>query len=109
MLELLFPFGIYDQKQYLDFIKPNLQIFIEDDLITTYKRYLLKIADDFSRFRKYYTSKRIFDQPELFDKHFKKFILGNSNFNSTLMFQIFFLFLQLTNKAFDANALLKVP
>ena len=109
LLELLFTFGIYDQKQYLDFIKPNLQIFIEDELITTYKRYLLKIADDFFRYRKYYTSKRVFDQPELFDKHFKKFIVGNNNFNSTLMFQIFFMFLKLTNKAFDANALSKVP
>ena len=109
LLELLFTFDIYDQKQYLDFIKPNLQIFIEDDLITTYKRYLLKIADDFSRYRKYYTSKRIFDQPELFDKHFKKFISISNNFNSALVFQIFFMFLTLTNKAFDVNALSKVP
>ena len=109
LLGLLFTFDIYDQKQYLDFIKPNLQIFIEDELITTYKRYLLKIAEDFAKHRKYYTSKRIFDQPELFDKHFKKFTKICSNFNSTLIFQIFFLFLQLTNKAFDANALSKVP
>ena len=109
LLEILFTFDIYDQKQYLDFIKPNLQIFIEDDLITTYKRYLLKIADDFAKYRKYYTSKRIFDQPELFDKHFKKFISVSNNFNSALVFQIFFMFLTLTNKAFDVNALSKVP
>ena len=109
LLEILFMFDVYDQKQYLDFIKPNLQIFIEDELITTYKRYLLTIADDFSKYRKYYTSKRIFDQPELFDKHFKKFISVSNNFNSTLIFQIFFMFLTLTNKAFDANALEKVP
>ena len=109
LLELLFTFDIYDQKQYLDFIKPNLQIFIEDDLITTYKRYLLKIADDFSKYRKYYTSKRIFDQPELFDKHFKKFISVSNNFNSSLIFQIFFMFLRLSNKVFDVNALSKVP
>ena len=109
LLEILFTFEIYDQKQYLDFIKPNLQIFIEDDLITTYKRYLLKIADDFAKYRKYYTSKRIFDQPELFDKHFKKFISVSNNFNSSLVFQIFFMFLTLTNKAFDVNALSKIP
>ena len=109
LLEILFTFDIYDQKQYLDFIKPNLQIFIEDELITTYKRYLLTIADDFSRYRKYYTSKRIFDQPEIFDKHFKKFIAVSNNFNAALIFQIFFRFLTLTNKAFDANALEKVP
>ena len=109
LLEILFMLDIYDQKQYLDFIKPNLQIFIEDELITTYKRYLLTIADDFSKYRKYYTSKRIFDQPELFDKHFKKFISVSNNFNSTLIFQIFFMFLTLTNKAFDVNALEKVP
>ena len=109
LLGLLFTFEIYDQKQYLDFIKPNLQIFIEDELITTYKRYLLTIADDFSKYRKYYTSKRIFDQPELFDKHFKKFMTESTNFNSSLIFQIFFMFLQLTNKAFDVNALSKIP
>ena len=109
LLEILFTFDIYDQKQYLDFIKPNLQIFIEDELITTYKRYLLTIADDFAKYRKYYTSKRIFDQPELFDKHFKKFISVSNNFNSSLIFQIFFMFLTLTNKAFDLNALSKVP
>jgi len=109
LLELLFTFDIYDQKQYLDFIKLNLQIFIEDDLIITYKKYLLKIADDFAKYRKYYTSKRIFDQPELFDKHFKKYMSVNNNFNSTLIFQIFFMFLKLTNKAFDSNALSKVP
>ena len=109
LLDLLFTFDIYDQKQYLDFIKPNLQIFIEDDLITTYKRYLLRISDDFARYRKYYTSKRIFDQPELFDKHFKKYMSVNNNFNSALIFQIFYLFLKLTNKAFDFNALEKVP
>ena len=54
LLDLIFTFDIYDQKQYLDFIRPNLQIFIEDELIYTYKKYLLKIADDFSRYRKYY-------------------------------------------------------
>ena len=109
LLALLFTFEIYDQKQYLDFIKPNLQIFIKHELITTYKRYLLKIAEDFSKHRKYYTSKRIFDQPELFDKHFKKFSKITPNFNASLIFQIFFMFLQLTNKAFDVNALSKIP
>ena len=62
-----------------------------------------------ARYRKYYTSKRIFDQPELFDKHFKKYMTINNNFNSALIFQIFYLFLKLTNKAFDFNALEKVP
>ena len=109
LLILLFTFEIHDQKQYLDFIKPNLQIFIGHELITTYKRYLLKIAEDFAKHRKYYTSKRIFDQPELFDKHFKRFSKMTPNFNSSLIFQIFFMFLQLTNKAFDVNALSKVP
>ena len=109
LLELIFTFDIYDQNQYLDFIRPNLQIFIEDELIYTYKRYLLKIADDFAKYRKYYTSKRIFDQPELFDKYFKKFISVSNNFNSNLIFQIFFMFLKLTNKAFDVNALEKTP
>ena len=109
LLDLIFTFDIYDQKQYLDFIRPNLQIFIEDELIYTYKKYLLKIADDFSRYRKYYTSKRIFDQPELFERYFKKFISVSNNFNSSLIFQIFFMFLKLTNKAFDVNALEKTP
>ena len=31
LLDLIFTFDIYDQKQYLDFIRPNLQIFIEDE------------------------------------------------------------------------------
>jgi hypothetical protein len=55
---------IYDQKEYLDFFKPNLGIFVEDDWITAYKRYLLQLAEDFAKYRKYYTSKRIFDLPE---------------------------------------------
>ena len=109
LLELIFTFDIYDQNQYLDFIRPNLQIFIEDELIYTYKRYLLRIAEDFAKYRKYYTSKRIFDQPELFEKYFKKFISVTNNFNSSLIFQIFFMFLKLTNKAFDVNALEKTP
>ena len=109
LLDIIFTFDIYDQKQYLDFIRPNLQIFIEDELIYTYKKYLLRIADDFAKYRKYYTSKRIFDQPELFDKYFKKFISVSNNFNSNLIFQIFFMFLKLTNKAFDVNALEKTP
>ena len=109
LLDLIFTFDIYDQNQYLDFIRPNLQIFIEDELIYTYKKYLLRIADDFAKYRKYYTSKRIFDQPELFDKYFKKFISVSNNFNSSLIFQIFFMFLKLTNKAFDVNALKKTP
>ena len=33
LLDLIFTFDIYDQKQYLDFIRPNLQIFIENELI----------------------------------------------------------------------------
>jgi hypothetical protein len=81
LLELIFTFDIYDQNQYLDFIRPNLQIFIEDELIYTYKRYLLRIAEDFAKYRKYYTRKRIFDQPELFEKYFKKFISVTNNFN----------------------------
>ena len=109
LLDIIFTFDIYDQNQYLDFIRPNLQIFIEDELIYTYKRYLLRIADDFAKYRKYYTSKRIFDQPELFDKYFKKFISVSNNFSSNLIFQIFFMFLKLTNKAFDVNALEKTP
>ena len=109
LLDLIFTFDIYDQNQYLDFIRPNLQIFIEDELIFTYKLYLLRIAEDFAKYRKYYTSKRIFDQPELFDRYFKKFITVSNNFNSSLIFQIFFMFLKLTNKAFDVNALEKTP
>ena len=109
LLDIIFTFDIYDQKQYLDFIRPNLQIFIEDELIYTYKKYLLRIADDFAKYRKYYTSKRIFDQPELFERYFKKFISVSNNFNSSLIFQIFFMFLKLTNKAFDVNALEKTP
>ena len=31
---LIFTFDIYDQKQYIDFIRPNLQIFIENELIS---------------------------------------------------------------------------
>ena len=81
LLDIIFTFDIYDQNQYLDFIRSNLQIFIEDELIYIYKRYLLSIADDFAKYRKYYTSKRIFDQPELLDKYFKKFISVSNNFS----------------------------
>ncbi len=109
LLELLFTFKLNDQNQYLNFIKPCLQTFIEDSLIQNYKNYLLKLANHFKNNKKEYTSKRVFDNAEIFDKQFKPFMKVSSSLNSSLMFQIFFKLLKLITKAFDVNALEKVP
>ena len=61
-MDLIFTFDIYDQKQYLDLIRPNLQIFIEDELIYTYKRYLLRIAEDFTNYWNYYVDDIVKDK-----------------------------------------------
>jgi hypothetical protein len=99
LLELLFAFKLNDQNQYLNFIKPCLQTFIEDSLIQNYKKYLLKLANHFNINKKEYTSKRIFDNSEIFDKQFEPFIKVSSSLNSSLMFQIFFKLLKLITKA----------
>ena len=109
LLELLFTFKLNDQHQYLNFIKPCLQTFIEDSLIQNYKKYLLKLANHFKNNKKEYTSKRVFDNAEIFDKQFEPFMKVSSSLNSSLMFQIFFKLLKLITKAFDVNALEKVP
>ena len=109
LLELLFTFKLNDQNQYLNFIKPCLQTFIEDNLIQNYKIYLLKLANHFKNNKKEYTSKRVFDNAEIFDKQFEPFMKVSNAINSSLMFQIFFKLLKLITKAFDVNALEKVP
>ena len=109
LCELLFTFKLNDQNQYLNFIKPCLQSFMGDKLIENYKLYLLKIANHFKKYKKDYTSKRVFDNAEIFDKLFEPFMKVSSSLNSTLMFQIFFKLLKLITKAFDVNALEKVP
>ena len=109
LLELLFTFKLNDQNQYLNFIKPCLKTFIEDGLIQNYKIYLLKLANHFKNNKKEYTSKRVFDNTEIFDKQFEPFLKVCSSLNSALMFQIFFKLMKLITKAFDVNALEKVP
>ena len=109
LLELLFMFKLNDQNQYLNFIKPCLKSFIEDSLIQNYKKYLLKLANHFKNNKKEYTSKRVFDNAKIFDKQFESFMKVSSSLNSSLMFQIFFKLLKLITKAFDVNALEKVP
>ena len=109
LLELLFTFKLNDQNQYLNFIKPCLQSFMEDNLIENYKIYLLKLANHFKNNKKEYTSKRVFDNAEIFDKQFEPFMKVSASINSSLMFQIFFKLLKLITKAFDVNALESVP
>ena len=109
LLEILFSFKLNDQNQYLSFIKPCLQSFLENNLIQNYKTYLLKVANHFKNNKKEYTSKQVFDNSEIFDKQFESYIKGSTSFNSNLMFQIFFKLLKLITKAFDVNALQKVP
>jgi len=109
LLEILFSFKLNDQNQYLSFIKPCLQSFLENNLIQNYKIYLLKVANHFKNNKKEYTSKQVFDNSEIFDKQFESYIKGSTSFNSNLMFQIFFKLLKLITKAFDVNALQKVP
>ena len=109
LLELLFTFKLNDQNQYLNFIKPCLQSFMEDNLIINYKIYLLKLANHFKNNKKEYTSKRVFDNAEIFDKQFEPFMKVSASINSSLMFQIFFKLLKLITKAFDVNALESVP
>ena len=109
LLELLFTLKLNDQSHYLNFIKPCLKSFLEYDIIQNYKIYLLKIAEDFKKNKKDYTSRKVFDNPKFFDKQFEKFIKSSNVFNSNLVFQIFFRLMKLITKAFDVNALEDIP
>ena len=109
LLELLFTFKLNDQSHYLNFIKPCLESLLENDIIQNYKIYLLKIAEDFKKNKKDYTSRKIFDNPKFFDKQFETYIKSSNIFNSNLVFQIFFRLMKLITKAFDVNALEDIP
>ena len=109
LLELLFTFKLNDQNHYLNFIKPCLENFLGQDIIKCYKMYLLKIAEDFRKNKKDYTSRKTFDNQQFFDKIFESYIKYSNIFNSNLVFKIFSRLMKLITKAFDVNALEDVP
>ena len=109
LLEILFTFKMNDQNHYLNYIKPCLKSFLEHDIIKNYKIYLLKISKDFQKNKKDYTSRKIFDNQIIFEKQFESYIKASNDFNTNLVFQIFFRIMKLITKAFDVNALEDVP
>ena len=109
LLELLFTFKLSDQNHYLNFIKPCLESFLEYDIIKNYKNYLLRIAEDFKKNKKDYTSRKTFDNQDFFDKQFENYIKGSNTINSHFAFKIFFGLMKLVTKTFDVNALDDIP
>ena len=109
LLQMLFTFKLGDQNHYVNFIKPCLETFLEHDIIKNYKNYLLKIAEDYKRNKKDYTSRKTFDNQNFFDKQFENYIKGTNSLNSNLAFQIFFGLMKLVTKTFDVNALEDIP
>ena len=109
LLQMLFSFKLGDQNHYVNFIKPCLENFLEHDIIKNYKNYLLKIAEDYKRNKKDYTSRKTFDNQNFFDKQFENYIKGSNSLNSNLAFQIFFGLMKLVTKTFDVNALEDIP
>ena len=109
LLQMLFTFKLGDQNHYVNFIKPCLETFLEHDIIKNYKNYLLKIAEDYKRNKKDYTSRKTFDNQNFFDKQFENYIKGSNSLNSNLAFQIFFGLMKLVTKTFDVNALEDIP
>jgi hypothetical protein len=109
LLQMLFSFKLGDQNHYVNFIKPCLETFLEHDIIKNYKNYLLKIAEDYKRNKKDYTSRKTFDNQNFFDKQFENYIKGTNSLNSNLAFQIFFGLMKLVTKTFDVNALEDIP